>query len=228
MSSTTALEPIHHGPIVEHDGHHGDHHGGLIPIAPERQLQFNRLGMWLFIISETFLFAGILIMRIVLGRNEDGFTRPHLDQGLGLVITSILLVSSFFVNRGEVAIKHNDRFQFNLSFLIATLMGLVFVVGVAYEWNAAYNHDTHPVRPDGHIEGGLFYFMTGVHALHVLTGIIFLLVVFFNGIRGRYSAKSHWGVESCALYWHFVDVVWVFFYVALYLIGTVPVETIAH
>jgi cytochrome c oxidase subunit 3 len=223
MSSTTALEPIHHGSIIEHDGHH-DHHGGLIPISPERQLQFNRLGMWLFIISETFLFAGILIMRIVLGRNDDGFTRPELDQGLGLVITSILLVSSFFVNRGEVAIKHNDRFQFNLSIFIAILMGIVFVGGVIYEWNEAHKH----FRPDGHIEGGLFYFMTGVHALHVITGIIFLLVVFFNGIRGRYSAKSHWGVESCALYWHFVDVVWVFFYVALYLIGTVPPETVAH
>lgn len=218
--STTALEPIaHHGAVVEHDGHHG----GLIPIAPERQLQFNRLGMWLFIISETFLFAGILIMRIVLGRNEDGFTRPELSQSLGLLITSILLVSSFFVNRAEVAIKHNDRFQFNLSTFLAILLGLIFVGGVVYEWDEALNH----FKPDGHIEGGLFFFMTGVHALHVITGVLFLLIVFFNGIRGHYSSKSHWGVESAALYWHFVDVVWVFFYVALYLIGTVP-ETVAH
>ncbi|MBI5929554.1 MAG: heme-copper oxidase subunit III [Chloroflexi bacterium] len=213
--STTALEPIaHHGSVVEHE----EHHGGLIPIAPERQLQFNRLGMWLFIISETFLFAGILIMRIVLGRDTEGFVRPELSQGLGLLITSILLASSFFVNRGEVAIKHNDRFNFNLSIFLALVLGLVFVVGVAYEWNEVHK-DFGPAT--GPVINGMFYFMTGIHALHVITGIIFLLVVFLNGIRGKYSAKSHWGVESAALYWHFVDVVWVFFYVALYLIGTV-------
>ena len=51
--------------------------------------------------------------------------------------------------------------------------------------------------------------------------ILFLLIVYMNGLRGKYSAQSHWGVEACALYWHFVDVVWVFFYAALYLIGSV-------
>jgi cytochrome c oxidase subunit 3 len=216
--STTALEHIAHGAAAGHDGHHG----GLIPIAPERQLQFNRLGMWLFIISETFLFAGILIMRIVLGRNEDGFTRPELSQALGLTITSILLLSSFFVNRAEAAIAHDDRRNFSWGILAAIILGIVFVGGVGYEWGVAAHF-----KPSDHVEGGLFFFMTGIHALHVITGILFLLVVYFNGRRGLYSAKGHWGVEACALYWHFVDVVWVFFYVALYLIGT-PVEAVVH
>jgi cytochrome c oxidase subunit 3 len=62
--------------------------------------------------------------------------------------------------------------------------------------------------------------MTGIHALHVLTGLIFIAIVWNNGRRGHYTVERHWGVEACAIYWHYVDVVWVFFYPALYLIGS--------
>ncbi|MBI3961299.1 MAG: heme-copper oxidase subunit III, partial [Deinococcus sp.] len=72
--------------------------------------------------------------------------------------------------------------------------------------------------------GSVFYMMTGMHALHVFTGVLFLLFVYNHGRKGRYSAERHWPVEACANYWHFVDVVWIFFYPALYLIGTVAVE----
>jgi cytochrome c oxidase subunit 3 len=61
--------------------------------------------------------------------------------------------------------------------------------------------------------------MTGMHAFHVLTGVIFLLILLRNGARNLYSAEKHWAVEAGAVYWHFVDVVWIFFYPALYLIG---------
>ena len=61
--------------------------------------------------------------------------------------------------------------------------------------------------------------MTGMHAFHVLTGVIFLAIVLRNGLRGLYSPEKHWAVEAAAVYWHFVDVVWIFFYPALYLIG---------
>ena len=61
--------------------------------------------------------------------------------------------------------------------------------------------------------------MTGMHAFHVLTGVIFLLIVFNNARKGLYSEEKHWAVEASTVYWHFVDVVWIFFYPALYLIG---------
>jgi cytochrome c oxidase subunit 3 len=67
--------------------------------------------------------------------------------------------------------------------------------------------------------GAVFYMMTGMHAFHVFTGLILLLVVWNKGRIGQYSAEKHWGVEAAAVYWHFVDVVWIFFYPALYLIG---------
>ncbi|PJF43972.1 MAG: heme-copper oxidase subunit III [Phototrophicales bacterium] len=195
-----------------HDEHHGHH---IIEFTPQQRLAMNRLGFWLFLISETFLFSGILVARIVLLRNEDGFTRPELDQQLGLLITSILLLSSFAINFGEVAISRGDRNIFLAAFGAAILMGFVFTGGVVYEWSIA--HDS----PSESIEGGMFFFMTGMHALHVITGIGFLIAVWWNGYLGNYD-ENHWGVEASALYWHFVDVVWVFFYVALYLIGNVP------
>lgn len=177
------------------------------------QLQMNRIGLWLFMISEGFLFSGIIVARMSL----LGGTRPELDQTIGVAITFLLLVSSFFVNRAEVAIAHDDRKEFLRSTLITIVLGLVFVVGVGYEWSLAFEHG---LTPDSGVHGGMFFFMTGMHALHVISGIVYLMVVYYNGLKGHYSSDAHFGVEACALYWHFVDVVWVFVYVALYLIGT--------
>lgn len=209
----TAIE--RHHAAVEH--HHDDHHHHVIEFTPAQRLSMNRLGLWLFLISETFLFAGILVARIVLLRDASGsFTRPELDQGIGLVITFILLLSSFAVYTGETAISRGEIGRFKLGIGAAIVMGLIFTLGVGYEWSIAH------FKPSDGVEGGMFFFMTGMHALHVLTGLIFLMIVYWNGQRGNYSKASHWGVEASALYWHFVDVVWVFFYVALYLIGHVP------
>lgn len=214
MSSTALeLKQPHGDGAHYHDDHH---HSGPLPIPQDMKLKFNRLGFWLFLISEAFLFAGILVMRIVLLREDGQFIRPELDQAIGLVITSILLASSLFVYLAEVAIAHNDRRSFILFESLAILMGLIFMIGLAYEW-AVLAH----FNASDHISGGMFYFMTGVHGFHVLTGLILLLSVLWNAIRGHYTAEAHFGVEAGALYWHFVDVAWVFFYVALYLVGEV-------
>lgn len=172
----------------------------------------NRLGLWLFILSDSFVFAGLLVTRFY----NLGGQRPELDQTLGLIVTSMLLVSSFFMNRAETAMAHGDRKTFLNSTLITMLLGIAFLIGVlGFEWRLA------PFKPWDGPAGPVFFMMTGTHAFHVLTGVLFLLVVYRNGLRGHYSAERHWAVEACANYWHFVDVVWIFFYPALYLIGTV-------
>lgn len=173
------------------------------------RLLFNRLGLWLFFVSEVFMFGGLLVMRFHLWGN----TRPDLDQRLGLIVTSILLVSSFFMNRAEVAAAHDDRNNFLVSLAITGALGILFLVGViGFEWRGH-------LRPTAGVYGSVLYTMTGMHALHVLSGIIFILAIWMNGRKGRYSSQNYWGVEACAIYWHFVDVVWVFFYPALYLMG---------
>ncbi len=174
----------------------------------------NRLGLWLFLLSDSFVFGGLLVSRF----NLLGMTRPHLNQLLGLAVTSVLLISSFFMNRAETSIAHGDRKGFLNGTLITMVLGILFLVGVVgLEWQLAQIEQVIASRD---VVGGIFYMMTGMHAFHVLTGVIFLFLVWRNGRKGAFSAERYWGVEAAAVYWHFVDVVWIFFYPALYLIGT--------
>jgi len=173
----------------------------------------SRLGLWLFLLSDAFVFAGLMTVRV----NLLGMTRPDLSQDLGLLVTAVLLISSFFMNRGETAMAHGDKKGFMVNTSITFVLGLAFLIGVvAVEWPQAASHG---ITPASGTAGAVFYMMTGMHAFHVLTGLIFLLVVLNNGRKNLYSAEKHWGVEACAVYWHFVDLVWIFFYPALYLIG---------
>ena len=173
----------------------------------------NRLGLWLFLLSDAFVFAGLLTVRI----NLLGLTRPHLNQTLGLAVTAILLVSSFFMNRGETAMAHGDKKGFMNNVVITFVLGLGFLLGVVMvEWRLAAAEGLTASKDTA---GAVFYMMTGMHAFHVFTGLIFLFVVWNNARKNVYSAEKHWGVEAAAVYWHFVDLVWIFFYPALYLIG---------
>lgn len=178
----------------------------------EENVQTNRVGLWLFLLSDAFVFAGLLISRFYLMGN----TRPHLEQTLGLIVTSVLLLSSFFMNRADNAMADGDQKAMTRNTLITLLLGLGFLFGVlGFEWRLA------PFGPADGVGGAIFYMLTGMHAFHVLTGVIFLFFVYRNGRKGLYSREKHWQVEAAAIYWHFVDVVWIFFYPALYLIGTV-------
>jgi cytochrome c oxidase subunit 3 len=173
----------------------------------------NRLGLWLFLLSDTFVFGGLMVARV----NLLGLTRPELNQVLGLAVTVVLLISSFFMNRGETAMSHGDRKGFLTNTALTLVLALVFLLGVvAVEWPTAAHEG---LTPDSGVAGAVFYMMTGMHAFHVLTGVIFLIVILRNGMRGVYTAEKHWAVEAATTYWHFVDVVWIFFYPALYLIG---------
>jgi cytochrome c oxidase subunit 3 len=178
----------------------------------------NRLGLWFFLLSDGFVFAGLLIMRI----NLLGLTRPPLNQLLGFAVTAVLLLSSFFMNRGETAMAHGDKKGFMNNTIITFILGLGFLLGVVLvEWRIAAEEGLIASfgNPAVGPMGGVFYMMTGMHAFHVFTGLIFLFVVWNNARKDLYSAEKHWGVEAAAVYWHFVDLVWIFFYPALYLIG---------
>ncbi len=178
----------------------------------------NRIGLWLFLLSDGFVFAGLMTARI----NLLGLTRPHLNQLLGLGVTSVLLLSSFFMNRGETAMAHGDKKSFMTNTLITFALGLAFLLGVVFvEWRLAAEEGLTASfgNPSAGPMGAVFYMMTGMHAFHVLTGLIFLYIVWNNARKGIYSEEKHWGVEAAAVYWHFVDLVWIFFYPALYLIG---------
>lgn len=188
----------------------------------------NRVGLWLFLISDSFVFGGLAVMRF----NLLGLTRPDLSQSLGLFVTSVLLISSFFMNRGEAQLHNGNRQGFLRNTVITFILGSFFLLGVVIvEWHTwpmvadAILHvfgepaGAEPLKPSSGVAGAAFFMMTGMHAFHVLTGLIFLAIVWINGKKGLYDEKQY-PVEAAAVYWHFVDVVWIFFYPALYLIGT--------
>lgn len=171
----------------------------------------NRLGLWLFIISDTFVFAGLFVARFYLLGLES---HPEVNQLLGLLITVVLLISSYFMFRAETLMRYGDVKGFLRNSLVTMVLGTIFLLGVVIvEWQIA---------PGGPADGAvwsLFYAMTGFHAFHVFTGLLLLFLVYRRARKGLYSAERHWAVEAAAIYWHFIDVVWMFFYPALYLIG---------
>ncbi len=188
-------------------------------------VRMNRLGLWLFFFSELFLFGSLLVARFALWREDGVVSRPELDQTIGLIVTSVLLVSSYFMNRAEVSIANGKRNDFMISLMITAILGSVFLFGVMiFEWGlipVPFVDAAHLLKPTSRVYGAVFFAMTGMHALHVVSGIVFIILVFINGSKGGYSAEKHWGVEACAIYWHYVDFIWIFFYPALYLIGKV-------
>jgi len=206
----------------EHDPEHDEN-------SYEYKSGTNRIGLWLFLISDSFVFGGLLLMRI----NLLGLAHPDLNQNLGLFVTAVLLISSFFMNRGETLMKNGDRQGFITNTMITLVLGLFFFIGVVVvEWRGIpsvadfvlaifgeHGEGVHLTASSG-VAGAAFFMMTGMHAFHVLTGLILLIIVMNNAKKGLYDEK-HYPVEAAAVYWHFVDVVWIFFYPALYLVGTV-------
>lgn len=175
-------------------------------------LALNRLGLWLFMLSESMIFIVLLMTLFVLVGSE----RPaELNQLLGLAITVILLLSSMTAYRAETAMAHGDRKTFQTNLLWTIILGTIFLLAVVLvEWPEAPHIGISPQTGFGIA----FFAMTGMHAFHVFTGLLLLGLVYLNGRKGSYSPDSYWGVESTVKYWHFVDLVWVFFYPALYLI----------
>ncbi len=181
--------------------------------TPEFKIGTARLGLWLFLLSDSFVFGGLAVARF----NLLSLNRLPLNQFLGLAVTSVLLLSSFFMNRAESSMEHGDRNGFKIGMIATLILGGIFIAGVlGVEWPAAIREG---VTPDASAGAAIFYMMTGMHALHVLTGLVFLGIVLRKGLMGLYSEEKPWGVEAVAVYWHFVDVVWIFYYPALYLIG---------
>lgn len=168
-----------------------------------------QLGLWLFIASEAMIFLALLAARFYL---EGTHVPAEANQVIALAITSILLLSSISAYSAETAYSLRDQRRFVRSMSITIALGLLFLVGVGFEWREAF----HAFPPETTF-GTVFFAMTGMHAFHVVTGLVFLGIVL---ARGRSEPGGDpWPVEAGVKYWHFVDVVWVFFYPALYLIS---------
>ena len=180
-------------------------------ISRTDRLAVNRLGLWLFLLSESFLFIALLVMRFYL----QGFNRPaEVNQPLGFGISVVLLLSSLAAYRAEMFISSGREKQFRRNIVFALCLGVLFLVGVGIEWTGAFRF-----FPPSTSYGTVFFTLTGFHGFHVLLGLIGLLILVMPGQRGRFTPNDYWGAEGIIKFWHFVDVVWMFIFPALYLIS---------
>lgn len=195
-----ALDTTHEATGAES---HGEYHQDM-----SFQPKANRIGLWLFIVSETFLFGAFLSARWY----STGTLKPEeLNQALALGLTIVLLVSSISAYLAETSIRYNHRRNFVIFMSFTIAMGLIFLGGVTIELKEAI-HAYPPETP----YGTSYFMLIGLHAFHVVTGLIGLATVLVLGIKGHFGSKDYWGVEGVVKYWHFVDLAWVIIYPTLY------------
>jgi cytochrome c oxidase subunit 3 len=141
---------------------------------------------------------------------SENFHATFDPWGLPLVNTLVLLLSGTTVTWAHHALLENNRKGLIWGLTLTVILGIFFTILQAYEYgHAAFNFH-------GHIYGATFFMATGFHGAHVLIGTIFLAVCLFRALKGHFTPKRHVGFEAAAWYWHFVDVVWLFLFAAIY------------
>lgn len=197
--------------IIQPEAHsttHADEHG-----HPDLRM----FGFTLFLVSESMLFVGLFVAYFAFRAVSPAWPpagTPELETLLPAINTVILVSSSFVFYFAEVAlIKRENINRFRLLLVITAAMGSIFLAGQVYE----YTHLEFGLK-DG-LFGGTFYVLTGFHGLHVLVGVILQLIVLARSFKkGHYTPQRHFGVAASSLYWHFVDVIWIFLFLILYIL----------
>jgi cytochrome c oxidase subunit 3 len=187
-----------------------------------------KLGMWLFLFTELFLFGGLFIVYAVMrSKYSADFHEAALELNvfIGATNTVALLVSSMTVAMSLTAIQRREpNLAMGLIFITLILAG-VFMVNKYFEWGHKFSLHLYPGSdvmrnlPHGEIMFfGLYYMMTGLHALHVLIGGVLLTIVMVKIKSGTINQDHFLLQENGALYWHLVDLIWIFLFPLLYLI----------
>ena len=197
----------------------------------EQQHDASWIGMWVFLGTEVMFFGG-MFTGYTLYRNAypQAFASAsnHLDIWLGTINTAVLICSSFTMALAVRSAQLGERKPIINFLLLTILLGAVFL-GIKFtEYyfkfeehlvpGAAFNYEASLARP-AEIFFSFYFAMTEMHALHMIISISLLTVLIIKARRGRFSAVYHTPVELVGLYWHFVDIVWIFLFPLLYLVG---------
>ncbi len=192
-------------------------------------------GMWgvvIFIASEVMFFAALFTTYFYLRAQNPEWAPPapaerplvwpwHAARGAALgdaipTLNTIVLVSSSFVLQWGIGrLRRGDRAPFIRALIATMVLGVLFLSGQAYEYSRLFAED---FTPRAGIVGGIFFGLTGFHGAHVTGGVVFFLVVLIRSLAGQFSARRHLAVEAASIYWHFVDLVWIGLYTALYVL----------
>jgi cytochrome c oxidase subunit III len=188
-----------------------------------------KLGMWLFLFTELLLFGGLFILYAAyLRRYPQEFHRASQELSLlfGGMNTVILLTSSLCVALAVIALEHSRK-KASLIYLIVTVaLAAFFLVNKYFEWRTKFGHGIYPNSPEllarGHGENiffALYFFLTGLHGVHVIIGMTVLTTVMVLVQQDKVQAGNPAVLFNAGLYWHLVDVIWIYLFPLLYLIS---------
>lgn len=196
----------------------------------EQQEHASHLGMWLFLTSEILLFGALFALYTAYRTDFSAAfaeASSHNDQVLGTVNTAVLITSSFTVAWAVHSIRHGKVAATAWSLAITIGLGLLFLVFKGIEYSHHFAEGILPGRmyhfaelPEqgAQIFFTLYYLMTGLHALHVIMGLALISVLLVQTLRQRYSARRRTAIELGGLYWHLIDVIWIFLWPLMYLV----------
>ncbi len=197
----------------------------------EQQKEASTLGMWLFLVTEIMFFGGMFTAYIVyrtLYPNAFAAASHELDITMGAINTAVLICSSLSMALAVNAAQLGRRKSLVWFLILTIALGSVFLGIKAVEYHEKFvNH--HVPGPSFHFDGpeaehaqlffSLYFGMTGLHALHMIVGIVLLSILAIRAHRGRFGSEYYTPIDMTGLYWHFVDIVWIFLFPLLYLLG---------
>jgi cytochrome c oxidase subunit 3 len=186
---------------------------------PSVAFESAKLGLWTFLATEVLLFGALFTAYTVFRmKYPELFRVEHakLDRVLGAVNTVVLITSSFTVVLGVDAIKRGKARLLEVCYGATILLAAVFLCVKYVEYSAKFHHGLYPRT---NLFFSLYFMMTGLHGIHVLLGMGLLSYVIVLSRRGRLSASYYTPAEMSGLYWHFVDLVWIYLFPLLYLLG---------
>jgi heme/copper-type cytochrome/quinol oxidase subunit 3 len=182
-------------------------------VPPRVDTARGTLGMWLFIVSEATLFVMLFFAYVYLGHGAVRWADPRPSVPPALAMLVVLLGSSAVLLWGERRQREGRRTHARAAVLVTAACGLAFLALQGVE----YAKRLREITPRTNAYGSTFYAITGLHGLHVLLGVLMLLYVWLLPDMGEAERPPHRALHNAALYWHFVDAVWIVIVAALYL-----------
>jgi cytochrome c oxidase subunit 3 len=215
------------GHAVEHAHQHPKHLQHHFHTS-KQQFEASKIGMWLFLVTEILLFSGLYFM--LQARHPQAFIEAHhhLDRTMGLINTIVLLVSSFTM---VMAVQSSalGKIKATLGYLYVTFgLGGTFMVIKYFEYSHKIHEGLLPGSlysyagasvPGEYLFFSMYFIMTGIHGIHILAGMGVIAYLIYRTHQGRYSAEYYTPIDLTGLYWHLVDLIWIYLFPLLYLVS---------
>lgn len=183
--------------------------------ATQRRVNPLKFMLILLIVSIVMMFAAFTSAYIV--RREEGNWLEFDLPGVLLMNTVVLILSSVFMQWAYVSAKKDNLKNLNIALVLTIVAGFAFLVGQWEGWGELVRNNVYFGGTTANPSGSFLYVLTGVHAFHLVTGLIFLIIVVISALRYRVHSKNLTRIELCTIYWHFLGALWIYLYVFLVL-----------